>query len=941
MAARGSRGAPAPQVGTPVPRVPDTLVPRAHLYAVLDRATTAPLTLLIAPAGTGKTVLVSAWSRRGTGTEPARDVTWLAAHDHARLNETIITAVGRRPVDTSDRAVLAAITRTRVDDRPPPVVVIDDAHLLKRHQVRLIGRILTTTTDGPAFVLASRRDLALPVVDLALHGQATTLRGAQLRLTDAETALLVRAHAGDVSPRQIAAVQDRTDGWAAAVVLAARTLVADPEGDGDGDRDGLSLSRTDQPILDVLLGDAFATLSEPTREILLSTFGEGTVTSARAVTLSGRPDAGAILDDLAAAGMLVTAHAEQVGTDVVYRYHPLLIELLRRRTVGTHDDSAAVSAAHRRAALHAAELAQPRAALTHARASGDPDLIVRVLRDLGLVQLCTGEPQVVRDVLDALPRTVLDEHPELTGLTGLAHRDLGDPIGAGRQARRASDVLALAEADPAGSRIEPDDLVRLAYDAASLDLWQGRFGWQDAAAAIRTARRLLGCTTGTVSRHRHRPPAGAGPDRQSWLLTELATTELWAGDLARAQVHLDQALVGARMLGPNRLPSTILSQLALIQYLGGGLVTAGETAELALAQRGGADPVTTARAHVVLGLAAYERLDLEAARQWLGLVRSYDEGPDAAGDPIVTTLGVLLRALLLTEEGDLDAARRALVVEPVAAGGLPTFLLQYVAMVRWLCALLAGDDAAIAAQVRLLQDLGAAHDVDAMRAIADARARRDGAVDSLRTVLDSDEPLHPAIRAATRAVYVALLVRAGDRVRARDELDDLLAEVAIQSSLHALTIAASDRGFLDLLRDATHRSGAHPFASTAYAALDHHRVAMPGSRMHSALGAGRSPRPHTRAPLSAGDPPPRRGADGVPHPRAGAGPQNPTIEVRITTRESEVLEQLALGGSYAEIGDALFITENTVKTHLASLYRKLGVEKRSAALRVARDRNLI
>jgi DNA-binding CsgD family transcriptional regulator len=61
----------------------------------------------------------------------------------------------------------------------------------------------------------------------------------------------------------------------------------------------------------------------------------------------------------------------------------------------------------------------------------------------------------------------------------------------------------------------------------------------------------------------------------------------------------------------------------------------------------------------------------------------------------------------------------------------------------------------------------------------------------------------------------------------------------------------------------------------------------------------------------------------------------------LTAREADVLDQLALGSSYTEIAQALYITENTVKTHLMSLYRKLGVEKRSAALRVARTVGLI
>jgi DNA-binding CsgD family transcriptional regulator len=63
--------------------------------------------------------------------------------------------------------------------------------------------------------------------------------------------------------------------------------------------------------------------------------------------------------------------------------------------------------------------------------------------------------------------------------------------------------------------------------------------------------------------------------------------------------------------------------------------------------------------------------------------------------------------------------------------------------------------------------------------------------------------------------------------------------------------------------------------------------------------------------------------------------------IQLTAREGDVLGELALGSSYTEIGQALFITENTVKTHLMSLYRKLGVDKRSAALRVGRSVGLL
>jgi ATP/maltotriose-dependent transcriptional regulator MalT len=903
--------------------VPDTVVDRPRLYALLDRTTLGPLTQLIAPAGTGKTVLASAWLHGSAAADSGRTATWLAAHDHPRLNAAVLEAVGGRSGDASDRAVLAAAQRRSGRPMEPPrLVVIDDAHLLRRTQVRFVSQVLATAPESVRLLVASRRDLALPVVDLALHGQATTLRGGQLRFNADETACLVHAHAATATPPQIATVVARTGGWAAAVVLAARSLLAaGPDDDG-------RLGHPDQPILDVLLGDAFGSLSEPAREVLLSTFSEATLTADRAVTLSGRRDAGTVLADLATTGLLVTAHGD--GGQQLYRLHPLLVELLRRRAADVHDDGLAVASAHRRAALRAAETTQPQPALLHAQASGDAALLAQVLREQGLLQLSTGDPQVVVDAFDALPPATLDAHPELLGLAGLAHRTRGEPVGAGRHALRARASL-----DGGHDGWSDDALLMLQYDVASLDLWRSRFGWHDVDEAVTAARGLVGCAGATAPHQRHRPPAAPAPDRLAWLLVELAATEVQRGDLDDASAHLDEALVGARMLVPNRLVSTALSLLALIHYLRGSLHAAGEAAEAALAQRGGSDPLTRARAQVVLGMTEVERLDLVAARSWLDLARSCD---DVDSDPAVAALRTLLHALLLSESGDLDAARRALGVEPVAAGSLPPYLRQYVAMVRWLCALLAGDELTATSQTSVLADIAAAPDVAALVAIADARFHRAGAREAVAAAVAAADTLHPAIRAAARSVHVVLLLRAGDHARARSQLDDLLGEVAVQRTLHALTIAASDSAFLDLLRDVSERGDGHPFAPAAYSALDRHRAAMPNSAM---LGALVSDCPTPRRGRSASSGRPAGVSRGLPQPRGAARASGRPIEVRITARESEVLEQLALGGSYAEIGDALFITENTVKTHLASLYRKLGVEKRSAALRAARDRDLI
>jgi DNA-binding CsgD family transcriptional regulator len=173
----------------------------------------------------------------------------------------------------------------------------------------------------------------------------------------------------------------------------------------------------------------------------------------------------------------------------------------------------------------------------------------------------------------------------------------------------------------------------------------------------------------------------------------------------------------------------------------------------------------------------------------------------------------------------------------------------------------------------------------------------------------------PVIVGLTAAVTrVALLQRIGT-VAALDSahqlVPDLLSRAAPQRLLCILSLGPMiSPGFVDLV--AAHREGeaAHPFAAETYAVLSGH------------------PRPYP---------------DLTPHRDAGAAAAGPEGDPRslLTPRELDVLEQLALGGGNADLARSLFVSENTVKTHLASIYRKLDVERRVDALRVARARGLI
>jgi ATP/maltotriose-dependent transcriptional regulator MalT len=901
------------------PRLPETLVPRERLYAAIDTATDAPLTQLIAPAGTGKTILLSAWASRQI--DAGDTVSWVAAHDHEQLTARLCGAVGRRTGQIL--TVLSGAQRRGVE---PHVVIVDDAHLLPRKQLQVLAEVLDSTPDGVRLILASRRDLPLPVLDLELADRASTLRINDLRFTNDEAANLVSAHAEHASGDDIARLVERTAGWAAALVLAARALAENAE-------PGVvspALVATDQPVLDHLLGEAFTMLSGPAQEVLLSTYSEPLISAGRAAILSGNPDAGDLLADLTSRGLLVTAY--QAADEVTYRYHPLLVELLRRRVVSNPDDADKVRRAHLRSAAHAEAARQHQAALSSAVDARDSDLVARLLLDYGPELLSAGDVSTVRAALDALTGNFITEHPYLLGIQGLQRRSSGDVSGAVMVGARAARV-AMAYDERAR---ESTDLVHaLQADTMMLRLWQSRYGWQDADAAIADAHDLLGCTSGAEA-HGHRTRYQLSPARWSWLLIELAAAETWIGDLTSASTHLGEALVSARAAGHDGLVTAGLAHRAVLELARGDTRSAASTAERVI-QHDGIEPISedyAARAHVVLGLAAYSRLDVDAARKWQEQV----EGSDVSRtDSVVAALRALLNTCLLIEEGELDLARLALAANPTAAGPLPAFLVRDLCLARYHCATLVGDAPTARQQVDNLRTVGLTAEADLLDAKLTARgADAASGARVLEQALTAAGDAYAPIVAWAEALRVAKLLATDNHDEARTALLAVINRITPQQMVRALTPAADDPAFLALVEAAADDPAAHPYVRVVADALAGHQARWLAVRGAMPLDAGRGadtplPRPRaarSAARLSVPAHPERYGVlDGIP--------------IKLTARESDVLGQLALGSSYTEIAKDLYITENTVKTHLASLYRKLGVDKRSAALRVAREVGLL
>jgi ATP/maltotriose-dependent transcriptional regulator MalT len=517
--------------------------------------------------------------------------------------------------------------------------------------------------------------------------------------------------------------------------------------------------------------------------------------------------------------------------------------------------------------------------------------------------LAAGESGLVAAGFEALPAGYVDQHPHLIGVRGLLRRVTGDVAGAVRDAASADDLAA--KTDP----VTPDDDA-LAADAVLLRLWESRYGWYDVDAAIGRARSLLALG----------PHASLGPERLAFLLIELAAAETWADDLDAALGHLDEALVTARMAGHQRLIAGGLAHRAVLQYARGQVQNAARSARGALDAGGeqGLPQEYAVRAQVVLGFAALNELDLDTAWQCHQLVA----GTEVAGsDTVVGALRAMLRAVLLIEAGRLDEALTDLTTDPASAGRLPSFLSRDLALLRFRLAILVGDQAGVETQVSVLERTGNAAEAELTRAMTSIVQ---GDIHTIVKLIDAvlDQPgLYPPLAGAAASFRTVLLGRIGDETAAEAALVDTLNRVMPQRMLHALVPAGHEPAFMDRLRKHVTGPNPHPFAAVALEKLAGSQAAWQESGGMTLLARTR---PDAHAPA------PRRLEAVINGAR-----------IQLTAREADVLDELALGSSYTEIAQALFITENTVKTHLMSLYRKLGVEKRSAALRAARSTGLL
>jgi LuxR family maltose regulon positive regulatory protein len=396
-------------------------VPRPRLLARLAEGVGRGVTVVCTPAGFGKTTVLGDFARRSR-----RRAAWLSLdagdNDPARFWRYVAAALDRvRPgvgapvvalLRGSQRPPLEAVATAVINElmsvtgEGEIVLVLDDYHLVEAPKVHeSVAFLVERLPPGLRLVLASRADPPLPLARLRARGQLAELRAGDLRFTVAETAAFLRDATGlDLPAASVAALQDRTEGWAAGVQLAALSLrgAADPAGFV------ATFAGSHRYVLDYLTEEVLAGQPEQVLRFLLQTSVLDRLCGPLCDAVTGRSGSQALLEQLDRANMFVVPLDEERRW---WRYHHLFADLLRARL--SRMRPAEVPELHRRAAAWHEEHGSADEAVQHAMAAGETGWGARLVERHVEALLRRSEGATLDRWLSALPAAAIRARPRL------------------------------------------------------------------------------------------------------------------------------------------------------------------------------------------------------------------------------------------------------------------------------------------------------------------------------------------------------------------------------------------------------------------------------------------------------------------------------------------------------------------------------------------------
>ena len=901
-----------------VPQPRSDLIPRPRLLTHLDVGLEAGrCSLLSAPAGAGKTSLLAAWLA-----QLDRPVAWLTLDErdqdpHQVLRylvaalQTIAPASGREALawlETPRPPPAEVVVTVLVNDLAalprPGLLVLDDYHLVRAPEVHAaVAFLLEHLPPGLHLVIASREDPPLPLPRLRARRQLTEVRAADLGFSVEEAAALLASGMGlRLEEAQVAALVDRTEGWAAGLQLAGLALRDRPHPAAFV----AAFAGGHRLVADYLMTEVLDRQPASTRRFLLATgvLDRLCAPLCDALLAADAPgDTQRRLEELERANLfLVPLDDERVW----YRYHHLFADALRARLAREAGADAAATLHRRASAWFEREGLLPEA-IDHALAGDaaeDAATCIEALTPTLFATMSIHQPLAAW--LAALPEPVV----------------------------RARPLLCLAQAWLLIHRVE---LVPAAawIDAAAGALPAAGDGADPARGAVAATRAYIATVVpDTAPDHAiawaERALADLAPDDvafRSIAGISLGQAALALGQLDRAERAFADVAAAARAAGLVQGSLTATTAQVNVQRLRGARRQALATGRAALAWASGhVVPPTVGRLRTVLAELLLDEDDLAAAlplaTEGLAAPREFGNAP-----PLVLLASLPLVRLRLAQ-GNATAAGAVLAeVRPLVQHGPFAMVVQLLEAAEARLRLAMGDgggavawaaDVAWDAPVEpmALADVlrfaaagvEAAGVTPARILVAYGRATGDAALlerakRHLETAWQVAKGLGLGWLRLRVLILRALLADAlGDREAALRSLAAAVAEAEPEGVIRPFLDEGELMAALLATLGGAVRDGREPTAGLSTAFLGTLLAAFPGQ---------------------------------------GPGPRQTGLVEPLTARELEVLRLLASGRSNAEVAAKLFVEQSTVKTHLIHLYSKLGVHSRTQAVAHARALGLL
>ncbi len=912
-----------------IPPARPNLVPRPRLAARLNQS--RPFTLIAAPAGFGKTTLLSEWIPQSQ-----HCVTWLSLddddNDPTRFWAYVIAALQKLRSDFGESALallqspqpppITAILTTLINEiaafQDQLSLVLDDYHLITAQSIHeALTFLLDHLPPQMRVIITTRADPPLPVARLRTRDQLTELRAGDLRFTPGEAAAFLNDRMGlKLSTDDIAALEARTEGWVAGLQLAALSM------QGRDDVAGFiqAFSGSHRHVLSYLVEEVLNRRPKGTLNFLLQTSILDRLCGPLCDAVTGGNDSQALLQKLEQANLFIVPLDEEGQW---YRYHHLFAEVLQARLKQTQPDPA--PELHRRASEWFEQNGLGVEAVNYALEAADHDRAIRLIEPIGMMVFVSGAMHYnVGTWLAKLPEPAVRARPKLCLIHAWLLLNQGSFSNALRRVDEAEQ--ALQHIRTAETAAEDQNMYgEIAATRAILVMSKGEF---DPEQVIAWAQAAL---------------AGLHPDNltfRSAALGALGIAYLSLGEVRRAEQSLAEAATTAQAGGNVFMTVAAVVNLAHIQRARGDLRAAQTTCQQCLdwlTERGVSSWPNAGGVHANLAALFCEVNDLQTAlRQAKRAVELTSQGTN----PPTTLISLVALARVKEAQSDWEDLSRLLQqIEQLPRQVHATWLTPHWPSIRAHFYLAQGNVSDASALLRNDElSRGFARSLDLLWAceygwiapaqVLIAQARGSGDQAPLTQALAYlERPLQTAealglvwLQVKVHSLRALTYVSLGDPSQA-------------QASLERALVLAEPEGYVRVFVDE-----GEPMRLLLQRMKAGGRSARMNAYVSKLLTAFVTPESQS-AKVHPFDIAQDKPSSLTPALAPGASVLQPLVEP-LSARELEVLHLIAEGLSNLEIAQKLFLSTGTVKVHIKHIYGKLDVNSRTQAVARLHELNL-